>query len=210
MTIKTKICIITIFLFFTIGSMPASVSASGKAFSYYQLPNQESKLDLVKAERADVLRELYIDNLITLQIVQQPAGNSNFVTQSSNSVTEFKTASIYGTVGLLAHNYLAGQYFSQISPGQEIVLVYEDNSTRSFVVTDIQRYQALVPNSPSSDFTDIITRETFTASQLFKKVYKNQTGNLVLQTCIDAYQNPSWGRLFIIAEPVRNVPTKGR
>ena len=193
-----------------IGYLPASASASGNVFPFYELSNQESNLDSAKTERADVLRELYIDNLITLQIVQQPVGNSNFVTQLSNSVTEYKTASDFGTVGLLAHNYLAGQYFFHISPGQEIELVYEDNRTKSFVVTDIQRYQALLPNSPSSDFTDLSTGETFTASQLFKKVYKNQTGHLVLQTCIKAQQNPSWGRLFIIAEPVRDGPTDNR
>jgi hypothetical protein len=77
-----------------------------------------------------------------------------------------------------------------------------------FVVTEIQQYQALVPDSSSSDFIDLTTREYLNASQLFKKVYGNQSGNLILQTCIEAEQNPTWGRVFIIAEPVDQGSTK--
>jgi len=200
MTIRTKISIITILLVFTISSLPVPVNAAGSSLTLSELPGVEFSADSGENEQGVLLR-LSIDNLITLQIVQQPVKNSNFVTPLSDSVTEYKTASNFGTVGLLAHNYLAGRYFFQISPGQKIELVYSDNKTKSFVVTEIQRYQALVPDSPSSDFNDLTSGEYLTASQLFNKVYRNQKGHLVLQTCISAGNNSSWGRLFIIAKP---------
>jgi hypothetical protein len=200
MTIRTKVSIITILLVFTIGYLPAPVSASGGSVTPSELSTLASIIDSYKNGQPDIPRELYIDDLITLPIVQQPRGNSTFVSPLQNYLTEFQTASNFGTVGLLAHNYLAGRYFVQILPGQEIRLVYGDGRTERFVVTEIQRYQALVPDSPSSDFVDLTSGEYLTAAQLFKKVYGNQSGHLILQTCIDAEQNPSWGRLFIIAE----------
>ena len=160
-------------------------------------------IDSDESEQSSVLHELNIDNLISLQVVQQPLGNINFVTSLPNYVTEYQTASNYGTTGLLAHNYLAGRYFFQILPGQEIELVYSDNRTDRFVVTQIQRYQALSPNSLSSDFINLDTGKYITASKLFRKIYISQTDRLVLQTCIYADQTPAWGRLFVIAEPIK-------
>ena len=207
MTIRTKVNIITILLVFTIGILPAPVSASGGSATSFELPTLASVIDSAK-NGPPVLHELYIDDLITLPIVQQPRGDSTFVSPLQDYLTEYQTASNFGTVGLLAHNYLAGQYFFQILPGQEIRLVYSDHRIVRFVVTEIQQYQALVPDSPSSEFIDLTTEEYLNASQLFKKVYGNQSGNLILQTCIEAEQNPTWGRLFIIAEPVDQGSTK--
>ena len=208
MTIRTKVSIITILLVLTIGTLPTPVSASGSSFSASELTTLASVIDSDKNEQPEVLRELHIDDRITLPIVQQPRGNSAFVSPLEDYLTEYQTASKFGAVGLLAHNYLAGRYFAQIRPGQEIRLVYSDDRTEQFVVTEIHRYQALVPDSPSSDFVDLTNGEHLTASQLFMKVYGNQSGHLILQTCIESEQNPSWGRLFIIAEPAGQSPTK--
>ena len=202
MKIKTKLNVISILLMVFIGYLPSPVGALGNSLPHSQVPNLVFADDSNESEHSNDLRELHIKNLVSLQITQQPPQNSNFVTPLPNYVTEFQTASTYGTIGLLAHNFLAGQYFFEILPGQEIELLYSDNQTEKFVVTQVKKYQALSPNSPSSDFTDLTTGEYFTASQLFKKIYKKQTGHLVLQTCIYANQNPTWGRLFIIAEPV--------
>jgi hypothetical protein len=203
MTIRTKISIITILLLLTSGFLSSPVRASGNPFAIPSLSTLAFNIDSENSENRQphVLRELSIDNLVTLQIVQQPNGKSNFVSSLQNYVTEYKTAANYGTFGLLAHNYLAGRYFFQISPGQKVTLVFSDKSSKNFVVTEIHQYQALVPDSPSSDFSDLATGEYLTALQLFNKVYKTQTGNLILQTCIYGEQNPSWGRLFVIAEP---------
>lgn len=203
MTIRTKISLLTILLIFTSGFLSTPASASGNPFAISQLSRLAFLGDSENNanRQTHVLREISIDNLVTLQIVQQPSGNSNFVSSLQNYVTEYKTATNFGTFGLLAHNYLAGRYFFQISPGQKIELVFSDKETRTFVVTEIQQYQALVPDSPSSDFNDLATGEYLTALQLFNKVYRSQTGNLILQTCIYGEKNPSWGRLFVIAKP---------
>ena len=200
MTLKTKLSILSILLILLIGFLPFSVSASGGP----AINSQGLNHDLTFGDnQKNVPNALYMNDSTTFQIVQQPAENDVFVTSFPNYVTEYRAASNFGTIGLLAHNYLAGQYFFQISTGQELELVYSDTHTQKFVVTEIKRYQALSPNSPSSDFIDLATGDYLTAPQLFNKVYKTQTGHLVLQTCIYADQNPTWGRLFIIAEPVR-------
>jgi hypothetical protein len=204
--IRTKISIISILLIFTVGYLPTPVGALEISVIPRHPLTVAPVIDSDESEQSSVLRELTIDNLISLQVVQQPLGNINFVTPLPNYVTEYQTASNYGTIGLLAHNYLAGQYFFQILPGQEIELVYSDNRMDRFVVTQIQQYQALSPNSPSSDFINLDTGKYITASKLFRKIYISKTDRLVLQTCIYADQNPAWGRLFIIAEPVKQFP----
>jgi hypothetical protein len=78
-------------------------------------------------------------------------------------------------------------------------LIYGDGRTETFIVRRFLRYQALSPDSVKSDFVDLETGEFLTTSQLFLKVY-NRPGDLVLQTCIYAEGDTSWGRLFIIAE----------
>jgi len=201
MTVKKKLSILSIILIIMIGFLPIPVSASGNPVIQSHFLNSGST-DTSEKKQGDVLSALYLNDSTALQIAQQPVGNSNFVTSFPNYVTEYQAATNYGTIGLLAHNYLAGEYFFQISPGQEIELVYSDNHTVRFIVTEIQRYQALSPNSPSSDFINLVNGDYLTASQLFNKVYRDQSGHLVLQTCIYADKNPTWGRLFIIAEPV--------
>ena len=200
MTFKTKLSILSTLLIILIGFSPIPVNASGNLTIQSQLLS--SDLNTPEKHYQNIPIALQLDDSLTLQITQQPTGSSNFVTSFPNYVTEYQAAANYGTIGLLAHNYLAGEYFSQILLGQEIELVYVDNHIEKFIVTEIQRYQALSPNSPSSDFIDLVTGDYLTASQLFNKVYRNQSGHVVLQTCIDAGENPNWGRLFIIAEPV--------
>ena len=183
---------------------PISVGALGSSVTISQSPHLLFIIGSGKNENKEVgiLSKISIENLVTLGIVRQPFGNSTFVTPVPGYATEYQTALNYGTIGLLAHNYLAGQYFFQISSGQKITLTYSDQTTKNFVVTQIQRYQALSPNSASSNFIELYSGKLLTASQLFRKIYKDQTGHLVLQTCIYADQNPTWGRLFIVAEPV--------
>jgi hypothetical protein len=199
MTIKPKLRIISMLLVFTFGYLPASVDALGSP--KYHFDNPEIMEDLHENGRENVVGFLYLNDFLVLKIGKQPARNSNFVTLLPDFVTEYHTALNYGTIGLLAHNYLAGQYFFKILPGQEIELVFGNYRKESFVVTQIEKFQAVSPNSSSSDFIDLATGDYLTVSQLFRKMYANQTGHLVLQTCIYADQNLTWGRLFIIAEP---------
>ncbi len=150
---------------------------------------------------AKALRGVYVDGVLALPIVEQPSSQPGFVSTTDGVATRFAMAGKYNTVGLLAHNYLAGRYFFNINIGNTIELVYGDGSIKSYTVTAFYRFQALSPNSANSKFRDLETDKVISATELFKKVYMGNH-HLTLQTCIQQGSVDSWGRLFIIAEPV--------
>jgi hypothetical protein len=143
---------------------------------------------------------LYADDVFALSVVQQPSGNTGYVSTSGyNVATQFGMASSYGSIGMLAHNYLAGSYFSNLASGSEIVVIYGDGSTVSYTVSEVRKYQALTPSSAYSNFINLSDpSETLTSSDVFSETY-GTSGALVLQTCISKDGNSSWGRLFVIA-----------
>lgn len=151
--------------------------------------------------RSDIIRGMYVKGSVALEIVQQPAGQASFVSSIDNVITEFSMAKNYGVIGLLAHNYLSGRYFYDLKIGDIVSIVYGNGEINEYQITDIQSYQALQPNSPNSQFLDLFTNEQLSATQLFRKVYAGNH-HLTLQTCIQKGEIDTWGRLFIIAEPV--------
>lgn len=164
-------------------------------------PDLENFVQQVKRGGSGELSGIYIPNILANRIVQQPSGDSEFISSWDNIVTQFGLASKLGSTGLIAHNYLAGKSFALLQPGQEIDLVYGDGRTVTFIVSDVLQFQALEGASTSSTFMDISNNSIHTSSDLFTEIY-NRPGMLVLQTCITADDNPSWGRLFIIAKPI--------
>ncbi len=145
---------------------------------------------------------IYIPNTFAFNVIQQPGGAPGYVSSDENVITQFRMASEYGTTGLLAHNHLAGAAFSNVQFGQTIVLVNGDGSLKYYHVTAIERYQALSPNSPYSNFRNLdVEQPDISATQLFMRTYAIK-GQLVLQTCIASGDEPSWGRLFILAQPI--------
>jgi hypothetical protein len=128
--------------------------------------------------------------------------NPAYVSPMNGTVTQFQTATQYGTTGLLAHNYLSGSYFSKLTLGQEIDIVNGDGAIRRYVVTNIRRFQALNPSSPYSNFVDLENGGAqLSSTELFNQTYAG--GNkVVFQTCINANGNWSWGRLFVTATPM--------
>jgi len=145
---------------------------------------------------------VFVANTLAFPIQQQPAGNAAFVSTQADTVTQFAAASNYGSIGLIAHNNLAGAQFSDLKVDERIILVYGDGSQQQFEITEIDEYQALSPYSPYSNFVDLdVPETTLSATSLFMKVY-NPDDRLVMQTCIEKDGVDSWGRLFIIAEPV--------
>jgi hypothetical protein len=134
-------------------------------------------------------------------VVQQPPGDTNYVSKNDGELTQFASANRYGNIGLLAHNYLSGKSFSQLQMGRQIHLHYSDGSTEDFTVTQILRYKALDPKSPYSSFQNLDNRdEILTVGQMFDRAYQGGH-HVTFQTCIAAEGNSSWGRLFIIATP---------
>ena len=149
----------------------------------------------------DVVRGIYSPDNFALPVVQQPSGQSGYVSTVDGVVTQFSMPAKYNVTGILAHNYLSGKYFYSLDIGDIVQIIYGDGEIRSYKVTDIQRYQALQPNSSSSQFVNLDTGERLTATQLFKRVYMGNH-HITLQTCIQEGSENSWGRLFVIAQPI--------
>ncbi|MFN8384365.1 MAG: sortase [Anaerolineales bacterium] len=167
------------------------------------VPTLPSFIDSIKDGNASELRGIYVEGLIAFPVVQQPYGNTGYVSSTDSVVTQFSVASEVGNIGLLAHNHLAGAVFPQLEKGDTIILIYGDGHTQGFLVDDIQQYKATDPLSPYSYFKDLSSDTTLSALDLFNKVYRGDY-HLTLQTCIENEGNLSWGRLFIIANPINN------
>jgi hypothetical protein len=142
---------------------------------------------------------VYVEDLLALRVVQQPASDPAYVSTLPNTATYFAMVTqVTGNTGLLAHNYLAGIYYFDLVPGQVVVLIYGDGRTEEYMVSEMQEYQALNPNSPTSNFVDLASGETLSSTDLFYMVYGG-SARTTLQTCIAQGNEPSWGRLFVIA-----------
>jgi len=149
----------------------------------------------------NVVTGVYAKDGFSFAVVQQPTSNFAFVSTAPNTVTQFGLAAQFNNIGLLAHDYLAGTEFSNLAVGQRIYLVYGTGRVEAFTVTQVLQYQALSPYSPYSEFKNLDANVTLTATDMFKLVYTGSR-HVTFQTCIDRNGNSSWGRLFVIAEPV--------
>jgi hypothetical protein len=164
--------------------------------------NQISLKDFTTALKSDAssdLKGIFAEGKFALRIVQQPAGDAGFVSSIQGVITQFAMAQKYNVIGLLAHNFSSGSQFFYLQLNGKINLIYGDGTTKEFTITDVDRYQAVSPTSPYSDFINLSTGEILTAEQMFIKYY---TGNphVTFQTCIQQGDQSSWGRLFIVAQ----------
>ena len=154
--------------------------------------------------QVDTVVGIYIDGLFSLPVLQQPPGDDAYVSNDNHAVTQYAWPSKYGTIALLAHNTLSGRIFFQINANQDIILIFGDGRMEHYRMKEVQNYQALSPYDTHSDFVDlngpgptILTHE-----ELFQRIYTTP-GQLVLQTCFEANGDPSWGRMFVVAEPIK-------
>ena len=169
-----------------------------------QIANHSALYSLMQntrtGKRASIVG-VYAPNHFSFPIVQQPADDTVFVSPEPGVVTQFASASSYGTVGLLAHNTLAGAAFFDLKIGDKVLLLYGDRGARPYTIQSIRQFQALDPTNPYSDFIDLqANNQRLNSKDLFKQIYS--TGDrLVFQTCIDLDGQASWGRIFITATP---------
>ncbi len=185
---------ISLFLYVGFPSNPGAIGS--KQPSHGSSP-QVTEID----NEAGIVSSVSFEDLLVLPIVQQPQGETNYVSSNAGEVTQFSSASQYGNVGLLAHNFLSGKSFSQLAVGQEIHLQYENGNTENFVVTEILSYQALDPRNPFSSFQNLNNKEeVLSAQQMFERVYEGNH-HITFQTCIAKDGVSSWGRLFVVAVP---------
>jgi len=155
---------------------------------------------ILKDDNSTLPAGLYVPGISALPITQQPAGNPAYVTLSPNSVTQFSMVNQYNSIGILAHNFLAGNTFYDLSLDQMIILINGNGEFEFYIVKEIHQYQALSPQNPYSNFVNVNQNEgTITSTQLFIRIYAKEN-RLILQTCIEKDGNSSWGRHFVIAE----------
>jgi hypothetical protein len=174
--------------------------ASTVDYSKGTVPSLQDFYNPLQNGEANLLRGVYVPNILALPIVQQPANEPYYVSSHDGEVTQFSTVSQYGNIGLLAHNNLSGKFFSKLSVGQEVELIYGDGKIEKFVITEVLHVQALQPESQQSSFLNLDSSETLSANQMFGRVYAGSR-HLTFQTCIQANGNMSWGRLFVVAMP---------
>ncbi|MBE0409545.1 MAG: hypothetical protein IBX69_07420 [Anaerolineales bacterium] len=171
------------------------------------LPNLNAFVRSVQNGSTGTLAGVYVPGKWAYSISQQPPSNPGFVSSNPEAVTQFGLAAQYNTIGLLAHNYLAGSSFFELDKSNKAALIYGDGSVKYFLIEGIDRYRALSPNSPYSSFEDLQNPGVIiSVTELFNRIYA-PGDRLVLQTCIESNGNLSWGRLFITASPI-DYPVK--
>ena len=155
---------------------------------------------LMTGQSVDIVG-VYVEDVLKLRVVQQVEGDPAFVSSQPGVSTEFLLAfRVAGNIGLLAHNYLAGALFFDLQPGHIIYIIYGDGEIEEFEVARIERFQALDPYNPSSDFSHLENGSYLSASELFNAMYAGEY-HLTMQTCIEKDGNNVWGRIFIISPP---------
>lgn len=180
-----------------------SIPVTGNSAIFAAVPTTVQSVDdfaaSVKNGNANQITGVYAADKFALTVVQQPSGNAGYVSTASETVTQFGLASSYGSTGLLAHNYLAGKYFSSISSGATLTVIFGDGSKKNYTVSEVRQYQALDPTNLYSNFVNLSdSSKTLSSTDVFNETF-GKSGALVLQTCITKDGNSSWGRLFIIA-----------
>ena len=190
--------VLSMFLAFSLLGMLAPQYAQAKADST-SIPELSIFIEQVKNGDAHALRGVYVANVMAYPIVPQPKNDTGFVSEKSNEVTQFSLASRKGNIGLLAHNTLAGESFFNVTYGSIVTLVYGDGSTESFEVETISIYQAL----PYNRYKNLQTQETVYVTNVFNKAYGGDY-HVTLQTCVEMAEDEDWGRMFIIAKPIKH------
>ena len=209
---KTSLLIIILFSLPLLGIIPFSnpIPVSGSAFlglnpgtqAEYPPSLFEFASEITSNPSSSSFSGIYVENLLADRIVQQPIGNPGYVSDEEDTVTQFDMASQFSTIGILAHNTHAGAAFFDLQTSDLIYLVTSTGEVQAFRVVEKQKYQAINPTDPYSEFSDLNDPSSLVSAQtLFLRTY-GRGGVLILQTCIENSGDPSWGRLFVIAEPI--------
>lgn len=135
-------------------------------------------------------------------VIQQPSGRDGIVSPVEGVLTQFIRPAANGVIGLMAHNYSSGKWFSSFSKGDEFFIVYGDGSYDIYRYTESVRYRALDGKNVLTDFIDLSTGQHFDVDEVYDRVYGGKP-HLTLQTCIQAENDLTWGRFFILAEKVQ-------
>lgn len=158
-------------------------------------------VETVQDGKGKMVRGVYVEGILAFPVIQQPEKDPTYVSTEWNVVTQFRSAARNGVTGLLAHNYLSGADFYQLSAGQEIWVVYGDGTYRRYRIEDVSQYQKLAPSSLQSDLIELETGKRLTTSEVFNRHY-NGDHKLTLQTCLENEGLSNWGLTFWTATPL--------
>jgi hypothetical protein len=164
-----------------------------------QFPSLNKFVAGVENGQTNTVRGVYIPGFFALPVVQQPSGNTGFVSAKPESVTQFQLAARYNVLGFLAHNYLSGKEFFRLIEGLQVVVVKGDGSIDRYRITAIDEYQKVTPGSNWSQYIDLETGERLTTYQVFGQYYQGDH-HLTFQTCLARDGIETWGLRFVVAE----------
>jgi hypothetical protein len=165
------------------------------------LPDPQSFIASLYNGQSDVIRGVFIEDILALPVVQQPENNINYVSDRLGGLTQFQMAAEFGVTGLLAHNNLSGKDFFMLQPDQEVWVIYGDKAVRKYSVSEIDTFQKLELFSPQSDYLDLSTNIKMSTSEMFRRFYRGEH-RLIFQTCLEKDGLLNWGLLFVTATPI--------
>jgi hypothetical protein len=180
---------------------PETNDGIGAGYLYWHPEGLQEFIEQVSNGVRGDLVGIFVEDVLALPVVQQPAGDTLYVSRDLGNVTQFESARLNGVVGLLAHNYLSGELFYRLELSQVVNLVHGVGHVTRYLIEDIQRFEKLEGDFYSSNYVNLETGEVLTTPELFRQMY---TGNdkVTFQTCIKNGSDWSWGRIFIIATPL--------
>ena len=194
---------ISLIAVFVISLIPVPVYAD--AGDPAPLPDFASFVQSVYDGDARQLRGIYAPGIMALPVINQPGDDALYVSREEETLTRFASADYFGTIGLLAHNYLAGKHFTSLLPGRVVYLVYGDGTKVPYTITQVSSFQAYEPYNPYSEYRNLETHITYSTEQIFRQFYTG-TPHVTFQTCIAQGTELGWGRLFVIAVPLVSPP----
>ena len=165
------------------------------------LPTLENFSASLKNNDKDTIVGVYVENVLALNVVQQPQSNSEYVSLLPNTATQYDLARQLGVIGFMAHNNLAGKNFFNLAKDNVVYVIYGDGSTRKYKVVQLDQYQALSPSDTTSTFKNMNSGEVLSASEIFMRYYFG-SDQVTFQTCIAQGEISSWGRRFVTAIPL--------
>lgn len=150
---------------------------------------------VIDPQRSAVPVGVFSSGVLANPILQQPAGNGLFVSTDPEAITQFRLATEQGSLGLLAHNTLAGKLFYNLKTGDDLYIVYGSGRYEHYVIYNYSDYRAITPRL----FEDLKTGKRYSDYEVFYRVYTGNGEKLVLQTCLERDGKSTWGRRFIFA-----------
>ncbi|MGD0750791.1 MAG: hypothetical protein ABSA23_05215 [Anaerolineales bacterium] len=139
-----------------------------------------------------------------MRVMQQPRNDPGSVLHIDGVAPQFESADRNHVIGLLAHNDLAGAFFSSLKIGQEVRIVYGDGRVGYYKINRIARFKAPQPDNKNENYVELSSNIIYSAQDLFT-IFYNGDAHVTFQTCILQDGNSGWGRLFVTAIPVFSI-----